>query len=139
MFNGCSKLNYIKALFTTEPGDDTSVWVSSVSETGIFVKSKDANWTDTGDSAMPNGWSPEPDYLCFKCINDDCGCSVSFSKASDISGDLYYKKLNSSEDWKKYNTEEIELSYGELLLMKGTFSNGTAVSVNQYSHFEMTG
>ena len=58
MFNGCSKLNYIKALFTTTPGSTyTYNWVSGVSSTGTFVKSKDATWDVTGAYGIPSGWT----------------------------------------------------------------------------------
>ena len=58
MFNDCSSLNYIKALFTTEPSSTyTSNWVSGVSSTGTFVKSKDATWNVTGVNGIPEGWT----------------------------------------------------------------------------------
>ena len=58
MFYGCSKLNYIKALFTTTPGSSyTDGWLSGVSSTGTFVKSKAATWDVTGISGIPTGWT----------------------------------------------------------------------------------
>ena len=58
MFYGCSKLNYIKALFTTEPSDKyTYNWVYGVSSTGTFVKSSAANWNVTGVTGIPDGWT----------------------------------------------------------------------------------
>ena len=57
MFKGCTKLNYIKALFVTKPSDTyTGSWVSGVSETGTFVKNKNATWDVTGSSGVPSGW-----------------------------------------------------------------------------------
>lgn len=65
MFKGCTSLNYIKALFTTNPSSCTSGWVSGVASTGIFVKSSAATWDVTGVSGVPTGWTvkraaPEP-------------------------------------------------------------------------------
>ena len=58
MFDGCSKLNYIKAMFTTTPeGDYTGSWVSGVAKSGTFVKNKNATWNLTGTSGIPSGWT----------------------------------------------------------------------------------
>ena len=58
MFNTANKLNWIKALFTDKPNMfNTSNWVKGVSAHGVFVKSIDASWTDTGVNAVPNGWT----------------------------------------------------------------------------------
>ena len=62
MFSGCSNLNYIKALFTTNPGTTgnyTGNWVSNVSSTGTFVKNANATWTTTGSNGVPTGWTVE--------------------------------------------------------------------------------
>ncbi len=58
MFQNCGRLNYIKALFTTEPGTwYTNNWVSGVASSGTFVKSSSATWTTTGVSGIPSGWT----------------------------------------------------------------------------------
>jgi hypothetical protein len=58
MFFGCALLNYIKALFTTKPSYTlTGEWVTGVSSTGIFVKSRSASWNVTGTSGIPTGWT----------------------------------------------------------------------------------
>lgn len=58
MFRNCSKLNYIKAMFTTAPGNSyTRDWVKGVSSTGTFVKNVNATWTTTGNNAIPTGWT----------------------------------------------------------------------------------
>ncbi len=60
MFCGCSKLNYIKALFTTTPGSGyTYGWVSGVASSGTFVKNFQAEWDVTGASGIPSGWTVE--------------------------------------------------------------------------------
>lgn len=56
MFNGCSKLNYIKALFTIADGEFIGSWLSGVSPTGTFIKSKDATWTND-EAGIPTGWT----------------------------------------------------------------------------------
>jgi hypothetical protein len=58
MFEGCSKLNYIKMLATNiSAGNCLTYWVSGVSSTGTFVKNKNATWNVTGVSGVPNGWT----------------------------------------------------------------------------------
>lgn len=59
MFTGCSKLSYIKALFTNNPEamDSTRYWVQGVRATGTFVKSANAQWNITGVNGVPSGWT----------------------------------------------------------------------------------
>lgn len=57
MFQRCSKLTYIKALFLSGAGNPTLNWVQGVASSGTFVKSKDATWTTTGGNGVPNGWT----------------------------------------------------------------------------------
>ena len=58
MFQDCSSLNYIKAMFLTTPSTlYTEGWVIGVSETGTFVKNKDATWDVTGVNGIPGGWT----------------------------------------------------------------------------------
>jgi hypothetical protein len=60
MFRKCSRLNYIKAMFTTTPSSSyTSSWVDGVSATGTFVKNSAAQWTGTGVNSVPTGWTVE--------------------------------------------------------------------------------
>ena len=61
LFDGCSKLNYIKAMFTTTPGTSyTANWVRNVPSGGTFVKNSAATWADTfGNNAIPTGWTVE--------------------------------------------------------------------------------
>lgn len=60
MFRDCTNLNYIKALFTTTPtSSNTGGWVGSVASSGTFVKNKDATWSVSGESGIPDGWTIE--------------------------------------------------------------------------------
>ena len=60
MFNGCSSLNYIKAMFTTTPSTAyTNNWVNGVASTGTFVKNASATWDVTGVNGIPSGWTKE--------------------------------------------------------------------------------
>jgi hypothetical protein len=59
MFQNCRSLKYIKAMFKTDPEDDTySVkWVYGVSPKGTFVANVDASWPPLhSDLAIPYGW-----------------------------------------------------------------------------------
>ena len=61
MFKGCTNLNYVKALFRTDPTtiSATDNWLLGVSETGKFVKSGNATWESTGVNSIPEGWTIE--------------------------------------------------------------------------------
>ena len=60
MFHGCSKLNYIKAMFIPEPSTSyTTTWVLGVASTGTFVKNAAATWNVTGSNGIPSGWNVE--------------------------------------------------------------------------------
>ena len=62
MFQGCTNLSYIKAMFTTMPSaflTCTTNWVDGVSSSGTFVKNSAATWTTTGTDGIPNGWTVE--------------------------------------------------------------------------------
>lgn len=60
MFNQCSKLNRIKMMATDISATSClNYWVSGVATTGTFVKNKDAEWTKTGASGVPTGWTVE--------------------------------------------------------------------------------
>lgn len=60
MFSGCTNLSYIKAMFTTTPGNSyTYNWVNNVKGTGTFVKNSAATWNVTGNNGVPTGWTVE--------------------------------------------------------------------------------
>ena len=60
MFQGCTSLNYIKAMLMALGYGDygyTSNWVQGVASTGTFVKNASATWTTTGNDGIPTGWT----------------------------------------------------------------------------------
>ena len=59
MFANCYNLKYIKAMFTTAPGTSyTSNWVQQISGNGIFVKNKNATWSNGSTySGIPTSWT----------------------------------------------------------------------------------
>ena len=59
MFVNSSKVNYVKAMFTTIGSNSINMWLSNVSATGTFVKNTNATWTNTGASGVPTGWTIE--------------------------------------------------------------------------------
>ena len=57
MFFNCSKLNYVKAMFTDISAQDCLTdWLSGVSSTGTFVKNPEATYTKT-QAGIPSGWT----------------------------------------------------------------------------------
>ena len=67
MFANCSSLNYIKAMFLTDPyvvGSGTPYtndWVYQVASAGTFVMNAEANWRylHYNNAIIPNGWTIE--------------------------------------------------------------------------------
>ena len=61
MFSGCNKLNYIKCLAVNGIGSNLSTdqWVSSVANTGTFVKAAAATSWSTGNNGIPSNWTVE--------------------------------------------------------------------------------
>jgi len=64
MFANNTSLQYIKAMFTTDPGGEQyngpcAVWVINVPSGGTFVKNSNATWNRTGANAVPSGWTIE--------------------------------------------------------------------------------
>ena len=58
MFNGCTKLNYIKCLATNiSAANCTSNWVSGVAATGTFVKNASMTGWTTGVNGIPSDWT----------------------------------------------------------------------------------
>ena len=64
MFKGCGKLNWIKAMFTTDVSINpnasygyTSDWVNGVASSGTFIKNSAATWNLTGNNGIPSGWT----------------------------------------------------------------------------------
>lgn len=58
MFSNCTKLSYVKALFTTTPCTSyTSGWLYSVASAGTFIGNLAASWDVTGTSGVPTGWT----------------------------------------------------------------------------------
>jgi hypothetical protein len=61
LFYECSRINYIKALFTTQPSTSldksyTTYWVYGVASSGTFIKSNLAYWDETGVNGVPDNW-----------------------------------------------------------------------------------
>lgn len=58
MFNSCSKLNYVKAMFTTTPSTSYTIgWLSGVASSGTFVKNSAATWDVVDTYGVPSGWT----------------------------------------------------------------------------------
>ena len=149
MFSGCSKLNYVKAMFTTIRSDALDRWLSHVSSTGTFIKSKDATWNNT-DANIPSGWTvqveggvtpePEPakDYLCFTSTGDST-ISMSQKGTPDKSANKVIQyKLNDGQ-WQTWDLSEVSLHDGDKMYLKSDDEIPVSEHYNIYKKFVMTG
>jgi hypothetical protein len=59
MFQHCKKIDYIKAMYLTEPSDTYSQnWLRGVNTSGTFVKNSAATWSNIyHESVIPRGWT----------------------------------------------------------------------------------
>ena len=61
MFSGCTKLNHVKALFTTRPSSSyKAIWLSGVATNGTFIKNASVTWDadiTRGEDTVPEGWT----------------------------------------------------------------------------------
>lgn len=79
MFNGCSKLNYIKFLTVNQDSHISTDWVKGVSSNGLFIKHPYANF-NVGTSGIPSGWTIQDadidtsGYICFHIGNNTYMC-----------------------------------------------------------------
>ena len=112
MFVGCTSLNYIKMSATDISASGClENWVSNVSPTGTFVKSKDATWNETGNNGIPEGWTVKDDYTVEERI------------------DILEEKI------KNINTDEpsIELPYLTITALEDDLTVSLSVNPCQYS------
>ena len=155
MFFGCTNLKFVKALFTDKPSEETTKdWLSGVSYTGIFVKSKDATWNVRGYSGIPIGWDvvsdaeisdgpqkpnpDEPSYLTFVSSGESIIALIKEGEPSDIS--LEYSL--DGKNWKPYAIGKniYLLNEGELSFRAGEQGNDFFSSDDEnYYNFKITG
>ena len=133
MFADCPNLNYIKALFTTDPstGSYTSNWVSGVSSTGTFIKNVDAKWNATGNNGVPTGWNVEREFdgLTFTALDNT---TFSFSKDG-----LSYS-LDNQSTWTTLSAggSTPTVAAGSKIFWKGSYK---ATSDSDFGIFSSTG
>ena len=111
MFNGCSKLNYIKAMFTTTPSTSyTNSWVYGVASTGTFIKSPMASWDVTGSNGVPTGWITQiaeiewtGNYFTTEAVEDSVfTLTIGSGVGTDVINYIEYSTDNGST-WTKTN------------------------------------
>ena len=111
MFYGCSQLNYIKALFLTDPmlqgggktyWPYTLNWVYGVAEKGTFVQDDDAEWFRTGVSAIPESWTTAASANAAGHIREiTCHYDKVTIKASNDNA-IYYQINSQDGEWILY-------------------------------------
>ena len=141
MFYGCNSLNYVKALFMTEPIDlYTDDWLKNVSTSGKFLKNVNASWDVRGVDGIPTEWvinygfqdidSVTVDnnkYLTFYALQDDF--TVSFRRTSTVSTVAY--STDSGTTWTTGTTTLIvtpAVNAGQTIMFKGGGFTPTALN-----------
>ena len=150
MFKGCSKLNYVKAMFTEVPtANYLGYWLDGVSETGTFIKSKDATWTNE-QAGIPTGWTvqveggvtpepePERDYLCFTSTGDSTVAMTQNGTPNTSAGKVIQYKLNDGQ-WQTWDLSAVSLADGDKLYLKSDDTIPVSESNSIFKQFAMTG
>ena len=153
MFQNCTNLNYVKAMFTTDPTTgvyNITSWLDNVSPTGTFIKSKDATWTNDA-AGIPSGWTvqveggvtpepePERDYLCFTSTGDSTVGMTQYGTPTDISnGKVIQYKLNDGQ-WQTWDFSSVTLHDGDKMYIKSDDEIQTGESDAIHKKFVMTG
>ena len=151
MFMYCAKLNYVKAMFTTDPTLNYSLtdWLNGVSPTGTFIKSKDATWTNE-QAGIPTGWTvqveggvtpepePERDYLCFTSTGDSTVAMQQNGTPNTSANKVIQYKLNDGQ-WQTLDLSAITLADGDKMYLKSDDEIPMSESYNIYKNFVMTG
>ena len=118
MFKGCSRLNYIKAMFTTTPSTTyTSSWVSGVSATGIFIKSRNATWDVTGVHGVPSNWTISKGKIAIY-IDDFPEKVIDPDGLDEFNNDMYEFKQYYVDNYDSSNTNKY-IWYGETVEYNG--------------------
>ena len=149
MFSGCTKLNYVKAMFTNIAANSLRDWLSGVSQTGTFIKSKDATWTNT-DANIPSGWTvqveggvtpepePEKDYLCFTSTGNSTVSMNQHGTPSTSVNKVIQYKLNDGQ-WQTWDLSAVTLTDGDKMYLKSDDTIPISETSNTYKNFVMTG
>ena len=158
MFEGCKKLNYVKAMFTSDAcALPTGFWLKGVSETGTFIKNRHARW-DPDTANIPHGWTvkiadvvtpepepgpeqptPEQDYLCFTSTGDSTVAMTQKGTPTDISnGKVIQYKLNDGQ-WQTWDLSAITLVDGDKMYIKSDDTIPMSESNSIHKMFVMTG
>ena len=150
MFSGCSNLNYVKAMFTDISAEGClNSWLSNVSPTGTFIKSKDATWTNE-QAGIPTGWTvqveggvtpepePERDYLCFTSTGDSTVAMHQEGTPNASANKVIQYKLNNGQ-WQNWDLSAVSLSDGDKMYLKSDDDIPISESDNIYKQFTMTG
>ena len=150
MFNNCSELNYVKAMLTDISTQDwLTDWLTNVSPTGTFIKSKDATWSNA-DANIPSGWTvqveggvtpepePERDYLCFTSTGDSTVAMTQSGTPNTSANKVIQYKLNDGQ-WQNWDLSAVTLADGDKMYLKSDDEIPMGEKGLTYKKFSMTG
>ena len=168
MFGNNSTLNYVKAMFTTNPSDGSYInnWLGNVSTTGTFIKNAAATWDNTA-AGIPEGWTvqveggvppepepgpgpdpepgpgptpePEKDYLCFTSNSDGAAISMIQNGTPNASTNKVIQyKLNDGQ-WQTFDLSVVMLSAGDKIYFKSDDTIPLSENDTTYKNFEIMG
>ena len=153
IFDGCSKLNYIKCLATYITANRAiNKWLSRVASSGTFVKHAGVSYP-TGDSGIPEGWTveeidapipPEPEgkYLTMTVDESNSGeTTISPTVTGNLPNLNLQYRINNG-DWTDFivgTTADIKVVAGDAVQFKGVNESGLSIDFDNYLNFAISG
>ena len=139
LFYNCSSLNYIKALFLTDPSSAqfTKNWVKGVASEGTFVQDMDATWNEVSVNAIPIGWSVNKESNDVGVITNIRCTDGQVSIWADRETEILYQINNTDGEWKLY-TAPFNISVDSVIYARCRNNRGELGKIYQSELFKIT-
>lgn len=139
MFFGCSNLTHIEMLGTAIGGESLLEWVYGVSESGSFIKAKNANIPIDNEDGIPSGWSvTESGYIPTTEQLKSSYVWIEFEEVGGKIGGLYDKGIVYSfngVEWYSGYSGVWSISMGNNTMVYLASVGDTTTEKSKISHF----
>lgn len=140
MFRGCTNLHWVKCMaedWDADEGKSVAEWLTDTATYGVFIMSENAYNNDFWEGYIPEDWTTDfpYNYLRIRSIGDDNYIRFSFIDDNNFFSKCPYDLEYSydTEEWYKYNFEDIYLDDGESIFFRG--DNNTPFSIDSDQNY----
>ena len=138
LFYNCSNLNYIKALFLTDPSSaQTQNWVYGVASEGTFVQDADATWNEVSVHAIPPGWVVNKETNDVGIITNIRCTDGQVSIFADRESEILYQINGTDGEWKQY-TGPFNITVDSVIYARCRNNRGELGRIYQSELFKIT-